>query len=195
MRKAAIVVLALVLTALAGIPPVRAAAGRTLVLHDFSTSAEGWVIASDTGLVEPAFEPRGGNPGGFISAKDEEGGETWYFRAPASVLAALASADGGAISYSLKQSETDSGFPDDDVVIVGRAGRLSYRFDHAPGTDWTTFSVPLTAGGWTWNWNTRATEEQMTRVLADPIRLEIRGEYRTGADVGGLDTFILAARD
>jgi len=171
------------------------AAGRVLIAHDFSTSAQGWLIASDTGAVDPIVESRGGHPGGYISAKDEEGGETWYYRAPASVLAQLSAAEFGTLTYSVKQSEIEPGFPDDDVVIVGKAGRLSYRFDHAPGTDWTTFSAPLSAAGWTWNWNMRATQEQMKSVLSDPIRLEIRGEYRTGEDIGGLDTFRLSARD
>jgi hypothetical protein len=170
------------------------AAGRTLVAHDFSTSAQGWMIASDTGVVDPLFEPRGGDPGGYISAKDEEGGETWYYRAPAGVLALLAAAEYGAITYSVRQSEVEPGFPDDDVVIVGTAGRLSYRFDHAPGTNWTRFSAPLSAAGWRWNWNMPATQDQMRSVLTNPIRLEIRGEYRTGTDVGGLDAFALIAR-
>ena len=194
MRKIPLVVLLLFVAALPLWGRERAP-GRTLIAHDFSTSAQGWLIASDTGAVEPTFESRGGHPGGYISAKDEEGGETWYFRAPASVLAQLAAAEGGAITYSIKQSEIDPGFPDDDVVIVGAAGRLSYRFDHAPGTDWTTFSAPLSAAGWHWNWNMRATQEQMRSVLANAIRLEIRGEYRTGSDVGAFDTFALTARE
>jgi hypothetical protein len=194
MRKTSVIVVLLVVAAALLVRGRGRTEGRTLIAHDFSTSAQGWVIASDTGEVEPIFEPRGGHPGGYISAKDEEGGETWYFRAPASVLAQLAAAEYGRITYSVRQSEINPGFPDDDIVIVGAAGRLSYRFDHAPGTEWTTFSAPLEAAGWHWNWNMPATQEQMRSVLAHPIRLDIRGEYRTGTDVGGLDTFALTAR-
>jgi len=194
MRKTSVVVLLLLVAALLVWGRERSER-RTLIAHDFSTSAQGWLIASDTGVVEPILEARGGDPGGYISAKDEEGGETWYYRAPPSVLAQLAAAEYGAITYSVRQSEVEPGFPDDDVVIVGAAGRLSYRFDHAPGTSWTRFSAPLSAAGWHWNWNMPATQDQMKSVLANPIRLEIRGEYRTGTDVGGLDTFALVARD
>lgn len=173
------------------VPP----AGKTLVSHEFTASPQGWLIAGDTSDVPATFEPAGGHPGGYISHVDEALGEAWYFRAPANVLAQLAAAEHGTLRFSLKQSHTDAGFPDDDVVIVGAAGRLSYRFDHAPGTDWTNFSVPLSASAnWRWNWNQAATQEQMHRVLAAPTRLEIRGEFRTGDDTGGLDSFQLVAR-
>ena len=173
-----------------------ASAERTLVAHGFSTSAEGWLIAGDTGVVAPAFQPEGGHPGGFISNDDEAVGETWYFRAPDQVLQQLPAAERGILRYSLKQSSTDAGFVEDDVVISGPAGRLSYRFGTPPGTDWTEYSVALSAAsGWRWNWNQPATAEQIRSVLARPTHLEIRGEYRTGPDVGGLDSVALIVRD
>jgi hypothetical protein len=172
-----------------------ASVGKTLISHEFSSSPQGWLIAGDTSDAPVIFESTGGNPGGYISHVDEALGETWYFRAPANVLAQLAAAEYGTLRFSLKQSSSDAGFPDDDVVIVGAAGRLSYRFDRAPGTDWTNFSVELSASAnWRWNWNQAATQEQMHRVLAAPTRLEIRGEFRTGDDTGGLDNFQLIAR-
>ena len=165
---------------------------RTLVQCDFTTSAQGWVISGDTSRAEPVFHPSGGSPGGHISHVDEALGETWYFRAPDSVLRQLAAAENGTLSYSLKQSSDDTGFLDDDVIIVGPAGRLSFRFDTSPGTDWTPFSVKLTAAAaWRWNWNARATQEQIHSVLANPTSLEIRGEYHTGPDEGALDNVVL----
>jgi alkaline phosphatase D len=169
-------------------------AERTLVAHDFAASAEGWLVAGDTGDAAPVFQPSGGHPGGYISSDDEAVGETWYFRAPGSVLAQLPAAEYGILKYSLRQSSADAGFVEDDVIITGPAGRLSYRFGRAPGTAWTDFSVRLSASaGWQWNWSARATQEQIRSVLRDPKRLQIRGEYRTGPDVGGLDTFSLTA--
>ncbi len=165
---------------------------RTLVEHNFTSTAEGWGVSGDTVPGEALFRPSGGNPGGHISYVDEALGETWYFRAPESVLSVLAAAENGTLSYSLKQSIDDPGFVDDDVIIVGPAGRLSFRFGTSPGTDWTPFSVKLTASsGWRWNWNARATQEQIHRVLANPTSLEIRGEYHTGPDEGALDNVVL----
>jgi len=172
----------------------RARADRELLVHVFSTSAEGWQVSGDTGPTAPIYHPSGGRAGGYISNADEAVGETWYFRAPASVLAQLPAAVGGRIEFSLKQDAADAGFPDDDVVIVGPAGRLSYRFSYAPGTDWTDYSVRLSASEpWRWNWNARATEEQIRSVLGRPSALEIRGEYRTGDDVGAMDRFVLTS--
>lgn len=166
--------------------------GRVLVAHVFSTSAQDWLISGDTGLAAPEFHAAGGHPDGFIANEDEALGETWYFRAPASVLTQLTAAEDGTLSYDLRQSVDEPGFLDDDVVIVGPAGRLSYRFRASPGTDWTSFSVSLSASaGWRWNWNATATQEQIRRVLVNPTSLEIRGEYHTGPDVGGLDNVVL----
>jgi hypothetical protein len=104
----------------------------------------------------------------------------------------LSRAEHGTLNYDLEQSVDAPGFLDDDVVIAGPAGRLSYRFRSSPGTDWTPFSVRLSASaGWRWNWNAPATQEQIRQVLANPTSLEIRGEYHTGLDVGGLDNVVL----
>jgi hypothetical protein len=167
---------------------------RTLVAHDFESSAHGWLVSGDTGPSEPQLHAAGGHPGGYISHVDEAMGETWYFRAPESVLKALPAAENGTLSYSLKQSADVPGVLDDDVIILGPAGRLSFRFATSPGTGWTPFSLKLTAGaGWRWNWNAPASQEQIRRVLANPTSLEIRGEYHTGPDEGGLDTVVLEA--
>lgn len=165
---------------------------RTLVECRFAASAEGWLISGDTGSFAPVFHPSGGSPGGHISHVDEALGETWYFHAPDTVLRQLAAAENGTLSYSLKQSSDDTGFLDDDVIIVGPAGRLSFRFGTSPGTGWTPFSVQLTAAaGWRFNWNAPATQDQIHRVLANPTSLEIRGEYYTGPDEGALDNVVL----
>jgi hypothetical protein len=182
------------LACLVGAPASSLQQERTLVAHDFESSAHGWLVSGDTSPSEPQLHAAGGSPGGYISHVDEALGETWYFRAPESVLSALPSAENGTLSYSLKQSADEPGFLDDDIIIVGRAGRLSYRFATSPGTNWTPFSVKLTAGtGWRWNWSAPASQEQIRRVLANPISLEIRGEYHTGPDEGALDTVVLRA--
>jgi hypothetical protein len=167
---------------------------RTLVAHDFDKSTHGWLVSGDTGPSEPQLHAAGGNPGGYISYVDEAVGETWYFRAPETVLRALAAAEHGTLSYSLKQSADEPSILDDDVIIIGPAGRLSFRFANSARTGWTPFSVKLTAdAGWRWNWNAPASQEQIRRVLANPTSLEIRGEYHTGPDEGALDNVVLRA--
>jgi hypothetical protein len=166
--------------------------GRTLIRHEFTDSAQGWIVSGDTRPAEAVFSRTGGHPGGCITGVDEALGETWYFLAPATVLQQLPKAVNGTLSYSVKQSGAIISLFDDDIVIVGPAGRLSYRFPTAPGTDWTDFSVKLSATtGWTWNWNRRATQAQIEQVLAAPTLLQIRGEYVTGDDMGSMDNFAL----
>jgi laminin B (domain IV) len=169
--------------------------GRTLVKHEFTESAEGWTIAGDATSDTPIFNATCGRHGGCISAEDAQFGETWFFHAPATVLRQLPNALNGTLAFSLKQSGGVPSLVDDDVVIDGPAGRLSYRFPTGPGKDWTDFSVRLSeSAGWTWNWNKRATQSQIDSVLARPSRLEIRGEYVTGPDTGSLDNFTLTSR-
>lgn len=165
---------------------------RTLVDHDFEGTTHGWSVSGDTGSVAPQLHTSGGDPGGYLSHEDEALGETWYFSAPDSVLRALAAAEHGTLVYSLKQSADVVGIHEDDVVIVGPAGRLSYRFEESPGTTWAAFSVKFTAtAGWRWNWNSKASQEQIRSVLANPASLEIRGEYHTGPDEGALDSVVI----
>jgi hypothetical protein len=177
-----------------GQPPSRSDA-RPLIQHTFDESSQGWHLTTDTGSAEPEFARAGGDPGGHIAGRDEEIGETWYFRAPDTVLQHLRAAENGVINFSLRQStNVDGGFLDDDVVIVGQNGRIGYRFGlgAAPGTAWKRFSVRLSEGaGWTWNRSGPATQAQIRSVLASPLSLEIRGEYTTGPDVGFLDSFEL----
>ena len=193
-RRRLFAVLAWALSAVAfACRPAEAQTGETLLRHEFTDSAQGWSVKGDTRPTNEIFSPTGGHPGGCITGTDEALGETWYFLAPRTVLAQLPKAVNGTLSYSLKQSGTIISLFDDDVVIVGRAGRLSYRFPNAPGTDWTDFSVRLSASaGWTWNWNTRATQAQIESVLKAATLLQIRGEYVTGDDMGWLDNFLLA---
>jgi hypothetical protein len=168
---------------------------RTLIRHEFTESNQGWRLTTDTGIADAEFAAAGGDPGGRIAGRDEEIGETWYFRAPVAVLRHLPAAENGVVSFSLRQStDVEGGFLDDDVVIIGEAGRLGYRFGRgsAPGTAWKRFSVPLSASaGWTWNGSGPATQAQLHTVLAAPLSLEIRGEYTTGPDEGFLDNFEL----
>ena len=178
---------------LGGHAPLRSQA-RTLVVHGFEQTTHDWLVSGDTGAAEPTLHPAGGDPAGYISHADEALGETWYFRAPDTVLRALSAAEHGTLTYSLKQSADIVGNFEDDVVVVGPAGRLSYRFPTSPGTTWAVFSVRFSAdAGWRWNWNMAATQAQIRSVLANPTSLEIRGEYHTGPDEGALDSVVVSA--
>ena len=171
---------------------VHAGGGRLIVSSEFTESAEGWRVSGDSVTTDAIFEPDGGAPGGCITGIDEALGETWYFRAPESVVRRLPAAVNGTLTFSLRQSGQNMSLIDDDVVIVGPAGRLSFRLENPPGNAWTDYSVSLRdTAGWTYNWNTPATQAQIDAVLTAPTRLEIRGEYVTGEDRASLDNFFV----
>ena len=56
--------------------------GRTLVRHEFNSSAQGWIVSGDTRPADAIFTQTGGQPGGCITGVDEALGETWYFSRP-----------------------------------------------------------------------------------------------------------------
>ena len=83
--------------------PAGAQAGRTLIRHDFTDSAQGWTVSGDTRPAAAVFSRTGGHPGGCITGVDEALGETWYFLAPATVLRQLPNAANGTKPNSKKE--------------------------------------------------------------------------------------------
>lgn len=168
--------------------------GPDPVRSTFDEDAEGWTVTGDaqSGSVEPTHNDAGGNPGGYLSATDDVTGGVWYWNASERYLGDRSDFYGGTLSFDLDQSATDSQFDDRDVVLVGNGTAIHYNFESHPGTNWTGYEVPMTESGWTVSETGEAvTEEQFRAVLADLEALWIRGEYRTGSDVGGLDTVVL----
>ena len=88
-----------------------AQAGRTLIRHDFTDSAEGWIVSGDTRPADAIFSRTGGHPGGRITGVDEALGETWYFLAPATVLqqAGRSCTEPSISSMAGKSSNTPTG--------------------------------------------------------------------------------------
>jgi hypothetical protein len=167
----------------------------------FDSSDDGWLVFGDaqgSGAI-PDHNDTGGNPGGYISAADDATGGVWYWDAPGKYLGDQSCAYGKELTFDLKQSATDSPFNADDVVLVGgpEGETLTLVYDTAenPGTDWTSYRVTLAEdAGWVKEGtSTPPTPAEMEEVLSTLQALRIRGEYRTGADTGGLDNVNLAA--
>lgn len=159
----------------------------------FDTDDENWLITGDAqgGGISPTYNSSGGNPGGFISATDNVTGNVWYFQASDAFHGDFSGAYGTNLTFDLRQSGTHSQFNAVDLYL--RGGGLELTFDTAsnPGTEWTSYSVPLTeASGWQLD-GAAPTQAQFNQVLADLTDLQIRGEYISGADVGDLDNVVL----
>lgn len=166
--------------------------GGAKVVSGFSADDDGWTIVGDAqaSSVKPDYSGTGGNPDGLISAKDDATGGVWYFQAPAKYLGDDSATYGKLLEYDLKVTPITNPFDDVDVLLEGGGKRLVFDTSPAPGTDWTTFKVPLseTAG---WKKDTlagdAATAAELQAVLANLTLFRIRGEFNTGPDTGSLD--------
>ena len=95
--------------------------------------------------------------------------------------------------FDLSQSDTTKPFEAKDVIIAGNEIELYFSHSAPPEVSWTPYSVPLRADG---NWmqagtDEPATPEQLETVLTHLDKLWIRGEFRTGEDVGGIDNIMI----
>lgn len=166
-----------------------------MVTNTFDNDDEGWRVAgaAQGGSGVPDYFSTGGNPGGYISATDDGGGEVWYWQAPKKFLGDVSTAYKQTLTFDLKQSHTGSQFDFLDVILAGKEIKLFFDAADNPGTDWTHYSIPLDeSAGWKIEGGSRAaTHTEMRTVLSSLTALQIRGEYITGADTGGLDNVIL----
>lgn len=171
-------------------------ASSVFASSDFDVDADGWTVYGDAqgSSVIPTYNPTGGNPGGFISAKDDVAGGVWYWNAPSKFRGDISSAYGELLTFDLKQSLTDTQFSSEDIVLVGSGLTIYYDTSYNPNTTWTAYSIGLTEAGWKVSGsNAAVTQAQMISVLSSVTAMRIRGEYRTGADTGGLDNVVLYA--
>jgi hypothetical protein len=156
----------------------------------FLQNDEGWTAEGD-GLLY--YSPTAGNPPstGYIFIIDQTKGATFYFAAPAKFLGDASAAHGRALTFDLVWSQTSAGSDKagDDVIIEGAGLTLVAMLPEAPGLNWTSYSIPLsTSGGWVHQGtDLLASAAEIQAVLGSLERLWIRGEFRHGAEQGGLD--------
>ena len=157
----------------------------------FDTSDDGWTIVGDAQArtVKPDFSGIGGNPDGLISAKDDVAGGVWYFKAPSRYLGDNSSTYGQLLSFDLTVTPITNPFDYVDVILEGDGLTVVYDTSPAPGTSWTTFSVPLSEAGWKMDAlsGAAASAADFKRVLVHMTNFQIRGEFNTGPDTGSLD--------
>jgi len=165
-----------------------------LAASTFDVDAEGWTVTGDAqgGTGIPTYVPSGGNPGGYISAVDDETGGLWYWQAPAKFLGDISDAYGYTLSFDLRQSALTQQRDAPDVVLKGPGGTFYYDTPYNPGKTWTAYTVVLSeTSGWTKSDGSVPTQAEMKALLSDVNTMQIRGEYRSAADTGDIDNVIL----
>jgi laminin B (domain IV) len=168
------------------------AAEITLLESNFDSGIEGWSIGelfTVTHGSAPQYVNTGGVTGGFIQTADLYAFNA--FRAPSNWLGDQSSLFGATMRISERVRSSD-GLPYPLVVIGSGSTRLQFRAA-PPGTDWTTFIVPLRAdAGWeladgSGGPGVSVTDAQLKAALSKVDWLGIDADWHTGADLVGLD--------
>lgn len=189
-RTAALVAAGAVLLSSASCKKSPAGPSELPVTSSFLQGDEGWTVTGDGTMF---YSPTGGNPPstGYIFAIDRTEGDNFYFNAPAKFRGNMSDAYGRRLTFDLVWSENS---PSDyksapDIVLRGGDVTITTQLPQLPGTTWTPYSIPLDiSGGWVVQATGQpATASQMQTVLASVQQFRIRGEFREGAEQGGLD--------
>lgn len=169
-----------------------------VVSSHFDKNSENWTIKGDAqgGAIDPTYSAEDGLADGYIHAKDDAAGGVWYFSAPEKYLGNKKKFYGRTLSYALFQKpKKNSQFDSADIILTNGENEIFYLVGDNPDTTWTHYEVKITADN-DWFYGKYkdkevATEEQIKMVLSNLEKLWIRGEYRSGADWGGLDEVII----
>lgn len=177
----------------------------------FDTDADGWTFVDVPGggnyvnvlagfPAAVVYAGIGGNPDGFISAKDPSD-QTFFFSAPSKFLGNQSLLYGGTLSYDIKVDPASPPWTGDpDVVLTSAAGVLVYDFGQSaannPGASFSTRTIPWTEAGWrVGSINGGAvTQQQFQQVIASLDRLLIAGEF-VASTIGVPSTFETASLD
>jgi Laminin B (Domain IV)/PEP-CTERM motif len=193
-----------ILPAAAALLGLAGPASAASVSSTFDTGAEGWGVgdisspvstAPDSGT-PPTYNATGGNPGGFISTSDAQ--NIVAFLAPSKFLGDDSAFLGGKLTFDLQDLVPADSSPYPAVVLYTSTGSISYT-SISPGTSWTSFSIPLTAAGWTIypggesNGTVPVTAAEFAAALGGVVNLAIEADWHTGADDTGLDNVVLAS--
>jgi gliding motility-associated-like protein len=162
----------------------------------FDKDADGWRVEGDAQNLStlPVWNATGGNPNGFAFAKDDAVGGVWYWAAPPKYLGQKCNAYGKKLKFDLFSNLLDKQFDEKDVILASPGLILYYDTKYNPNTTWTTYEIKLDETD-DWRVNNIAgpkpTKAQFKQVLENVTAFKIRGEYRVGADEGGLDNVVM----
>ena len=180
-------------------------ASAASVSSTFDTDAEGWGVGNIRSNLStapdpsnpPTYNATGGNPSGYISTTDTE--DIVAFLAPGKFLGNDVGFIGGSLSFDLQDTVPSDGVPYPAVVLYSSLGfSISYTAS-PPGTSWTSYSIPLTASGWTGypggeqNGVVPVTDAEFGFVMASIANIAIEADWHTGDDNTGLDNVVLAS--
>ncbi|GAB2533243.1 hypothetical protein GCM10027085_25150 [Spirosoma aerophilum] len=153
----------------------------------FEKDNEDWEVSKGG---KSRYSSTGGNPDGYLEGIDT-GENAWYFVAPTRFINEAKFSYGRTLSFDLKQSATDDQVHFADLILTDSLTTLTFNTPDHPKTTWTHYAVKLDeCQGWK-KGKTKATQADIQAVLKNLKALHIRGEFRAGPDIGGLDNVSL----
>jgi len=176
-----------------------ATAAQADITSSFAAGVEGWSIVSFSNISTNSFSivgtyaatlnASGGNPNGYISSTDPDGGD-FTFSAPAAYLGSVASASG--FSYDIVRTSGTTNIQTTDVMFVSGSTRLLWRSipNLTPTRAWQSVALTFTPSA---NWRVGssggalASAADFQTVLGNLTGIYIRGEYGSGAENTGID--------
>ena len=166
-------------------------ASAQAVTSTFDHDTEGWTAVGDS-QGPLTWSGSGGQPGGRVAIDDRMLGGINYFLAPDAFLGDQSSAFGALLSFDLMQAYSGRAnqLNHPDVILQGAGLTLVYDTAVNPANgSWSSYAVPLKAGGWRLNSLTGAlaSDAQVHSVLSGLTALKIRAEFQSGNDIGYLD--------
>ncbi len=168
---------------------------------EFLGGTDQWKIEGDAQggeIADPFYSPiEGLDNSGYVYATDDVAGGVWYFVAPSKFRGDKSAYFNGNINFWLIQkSALSNQFDGKDIIVDGGAkGKLIYRHFSYPGTSWTFYQIVLNSSdNWLDEFGNKATDAKIQSVLSGITKLSIRGEFETGSDTGGLDSFAFEAQ-
>jgi len=186
------------LSSTTNIPPSTTIPSSISISSVFISDVNGWTIEGDAQGVEgviPNFSQTNGvENSGYIYAKDDASGGTWYFIAPDKYSGDLSKFIDGKLEFYLKQeSNIKKQFEDNDIIIEGLLGeKIVYNYELYPTKEWTKYEIDFNVDSlWIDENNDTASNEKIESILSNITKIMIRGEFEDGPDIGGLDEFRL----
>jgi Laminin B (Domain IV) len=169
------------------------ASAAPLVSSTFDTDSEGWTFYTDNVTSVPVTHlATGGNPGGYISHTDAQAGiQHQRFQSAYPYGGDLSAAYGGTLTFDLRSNV--AGDPNDvPVNVTFGSGNPAFssraqplNFDQLPGSEWTTYTVPLVYNAWCANvspYTCFANAGQLKDFLAQGHQLQIFADYYNGTN-------------
>jgi gliding motility-associated-like protein len=164
----------------------------------FDINNEGWGGTGDPTTTVATWDPTGGNPGGYARLRDAATGGTWYFKAPDKFNGNKCNSYGKNLHWDQFTSDTtqqsDYKIKPDVVIYCSGGVLLCFDNDLLPTLEWSHYNIPmLEDAGWHLESNTGPipTQAEFLTALSNVTGIQIRGEYRSQVEFGGIDNFVL----